>query len=282
MEDKQITTVILDLDNTLIRTEKIKNYIDSIATQHGIRDTEAADLYKSVRKADGEVAFDLNGSYLEILKFVLDQKKLQFNQDIFNNTVKQMESDPTLLIEGAKELLEILAQKGLRIVILSLGDSKWQKKKMDFSGLTDCIEQLKERYKATVDVVFTNRESESVNRSISYMIGEMKKITSVAACKITAIKEIFGKDCDGKAIVFFNDKPTETDDLLAEFSKLRAYIRIEETDRRYNSDNFKELEKKYPDRVVVNTSLLRLKELFVENLASNYETDREHARSQHR
>lgn len=268
----KITTVVFDLDNTLIDTERIKNHLDRASTEQGLSREEAIVIYQSSRDQAGKVIFDLD-IYLRNLKERLKVIGREFNQEMYDEAIRLMQNDPELLLTGTRELLELSAEQGLRIVILSLGVRKWQEQKIGFSGLGRVIGNIEDRYKIKVERKYTADEN-CLDRGMSLGTlsgGQDGATEEMATGKKRAMRDIMGSSFSGMETVLFNDKPDETEELLRIFPHLQAYVRRAIGDVRYKEQDFALLAERFAGRVECSQSLLYLKELFAEKLIKEYE-----------
>ena len=253
--------VVLDLDNTLINTEKIKSYLDSIAVAHGLSEKEAKQIYQATRNKKGKVIFDLNVYYTELSRR-LAEKGIRFDPIQYKDTLNKMYEDETIVLDGVRELMETAARNKQRIIIVSLGVEAWQEEKISFTGLRKIMQDVEKQYGIKIEKKFTTEEADEQDNN-----GEVTKMNG----KRKALRELFGEEFAGDDVLLFNDKPDETAKLLKAFPELVAFVRQASEDERYHNDSFVSLQKEFGNRVEVNTSLRALQELLESRLKKEYE-----------
>ena len=229
---KPVSSVVFDLDNTLINTEKIKEYFYEMAVVHGYSLYIAKEIYVESRTKGGKVIMSFD-QYIKVLRQWLARDGREFKDKEIEEIKGKIYSGVDLLIPGAVELLDFCKNKGLKIYLLSLGVPTWQHDKFKMAGLDKYFDEGSE-------VVYTD------------MVGEGK---------VEAIKRIFNQGLDGEEIVLFNDKPDETEYILSVIN-LRAFLRKDSKDDRYTEGDYVDLQSRYSDRLTWSDDLKVLKEEF--------------------
>jgi phosphoglycolate phosphatase-like HAD superfamily hydrolase len=213
--------IICDFDNTLYDTETLKELFYNIITVHNIDLEEAKKIYKISRDSDGiKASLNLDNFILKVRENLKNKDK-ELNKTEVDKIIKEI-NRRKLVLPDANGLLRKLRKKERKMILLSLGEEEFQKHKLKKSGLERFFDE----------VVITD----DVNQG-----------------KIIEIKRILnGEELD---ILFFNDKPDETDLILQKFPNLRAIVRRELRDERYCNEDFEELSNKHNGRVDIVTNL---------------------------
>ena len=230
---KQLSRVIFDFDNTLIRTEVIKDILRTAATGiYGFTATEADQIYREALTQDGKAAFTVD-RFQELLKKHLPpgRKGSDVDMDRVKEDLQQLGAQ--LLVPGAGEFLQEVKEKELDHYLLSLGEPGWQQQKMSWAGLKKVFVE---------DHVFYT--------------------TDMKIGKTEALRQMFGKDFRGENTVLFNDKPDETAGILTSFPDIVTFLRQDDKDRRYRQEDFEQLADQFPDRVVFSSDFSELSSEF--------------------
>jgi hypothetical protein len=136
------------------------------------------------------------------------------------------------MFAGVRDMLRACSER-FECYLLSLGVPAWQREKIFLADI--------ERYFSPERIIFTDREGG----------------------KVSALRELFGEQFDGKETVLFNDRPEESTDLLKEFPKLQLFIRRDVDDQRYRDDAiWKSLYEQFPGRVVIASEVAQLFHVF--------------------
>ena len=125
--------VVFDLDYTLLDTAKFKEALAEAVTSCGVSRERYEETYKAVVKREGKV-YDYDPEvHLKLLRrdFPDDQALGQARERI-DGVVAATDK---FLFPGSLELLRELKTEKNKTVLLSLGNEKWQKRKIDTSGL---------------------------------------------------------------------------------------------------------------------------------------------------
>lgn len=279
-EKGEMKALVLDLDNTLINTEKIKQYFDKMAFAHDLNQEQAKKIYQATRDYKGHVIFDIVIHY-QSLREAVEANNREFKEEIYQEILNEMYNDKSILLEGVKDLLENAAKKQFRIIIISLGVDDWQEAKIEFSGLADIIREIEEKYGVRVEKKFTNEEQAchpelvSGSHEILKRVQDDRQSVSVQNSrdmaqddkykqngKVKAIRQLFGEEFNGEGVTLFNDKPEETAKILRAFPVLHAFVRQAVEDSRYNDESLQYLLREFRGRVQVSPELTELKKLF--------------------
>ena len=223
---KKINTVIFDFDNTLFNTYKIKQSFFDLAMHHGFSNEEAKSIYKKAWSTGNtnEMSFE---NFTKVLESELDNDKQLDKSEI--QKVKDLIESGVAILDGAEELLLFCKEKIFNRYLLSLGVPNWQKKKVNSSGIGKYFDEEK--------IIYT---------------------TDIKKGKNNVIKEIFGEDFDGEGVVLFNDNAFETKRILNDFKKIKAFVRRETREEKFEQKDFENLQKDFSDRVVWSESLISL------------------------
>lgn len=224
--------IIFDFDNTLYDTERRKDFFWEIAGVHGYSKVDAYRMYNEARMSGDTITISLE-SYLGVLQSNLKQDKKKFRTAAVQEILNAMDEGVNLL-PGAKQLLEWCLEKECARYLLSLGVREWQEMKYEQSGLAP--------YFSPEHVVFTENAKWG---------------------KREAMNKLFGGMFDGTGAILVNDKPDETRELLVLFPKMKALVRREKRDKRYQKKNYESLVADFPGRVAWAENLSELQTLFV-------------------
>ena len=195
---------IFDLDATLIDTETLKeNLIDFLIKSYNFSKNEAWEMYNKARDDKGKNTFSL-----ERLGEVLGE------EGKLNEWFEKIETN--LLIKGAGEIINFFVENKVPIYILTLGVKKWQMDKIKKSGL--------DKFLTEENIKFTDEEDARK--------GKEKEIQEI-------LKGLNISSAEG--IIFFNDKPDETIELLKKFPEMRVIIRREQRDNRYQDEDYEKI-----------------------------------------
>ncbi|MBU2541992.1 HAD family hydrolase [Patescibacteria group bacterium] len=219
---RQVHTIILDLDGTLIKTEKLKDAFKQIAVDYGCTSDEARDVYKDSRtsidpESGKEKIFFSREHFAEVLrKFLREKKGIEVGEVDFKKL--DTELNENLLLPGTKELLEKIKKSDVDFYLITLGAEIWQKEKIKGAGLDEYFNFGNEKREG--NVIFTDDNEGNGGR------------------KSGAIKEKFGDDFTGEGVLFLNDKPWETKNLSLEFKELQSFVVPDLDDERYDMEIF--------------------------------------------
>jgi hypothetical protein len=224
MERFMIKATIFDLDSTLFDTETLKEYLFDFLAVCGFRGGKAVAVYKSARDANGKNQFTLD-NFKEKLKIRCAEEKVNFNESDWQKMEKELRSKKEeLLIGGVKEVLQFLKDKKVPFYILTLGVSEWQKEKIRLAGLDKILLNKGENLNECKNIKYTVHEDAKE--------GKIKEIRDI-------LQEVGPKD--GEGIMFFNDKPDETKEIIMEFPQMKVFVRREIRDKRFSDRDFEEL-----------------------------------------
>ncbi len=212
-----IKAAIFDLDSTLINTYRIKEKIfDFVKKASGGDNDFALKIYDAVRSKNDRMIFSLDILEKELRKEIaaFDEKSWDEFVESFNCLHKD------LLIDGALELLKYFKENNVPVYILTLGVDEWQKNKIKMCGLDGFFNSKLNNFKYT-----TEEDSKK---------GKIKAIKEI-------LEELNLENCND--MLFLNDRPDETEDILKEFPALKVFIRREKKDKRHTDDDFLKLSK---------------------------------------
>ena len=88
--------------------------------------------------------------------------------------------------------------------------------------------------------------------------------------KGVALKNFFGKRIVEEKSVLFNDKPTETAELLRRYPLMQGFVRRDGRDERYTLEDFRKYAEEFGGRFIFSESLFELKNKFEIFLSEEY------------
>lgn len=216
--------MIFDLDGTLVDTETLKEYLFDFLAICGFKGEQALTIYKSARYGDGKSEFTLD-NFKEKLANKCKEEKKEFSEKNWQKMVKKLRNKKeSLLIDGVKEVLQTLKDKKVPFYILTLGVTEWQKEKIRLAGLDN--------------IILNDGETLDNCQHVKYTINEDAKEGKIK--EIRQILSIVGSE-KGESAVFFNDKPTETKEIMQDFPQMKVFIRREIRDKRFSDKDYEEL-----------------------------------------
>lgn len=220
-------TIIFDLDNTLINTERIKTVLIKTAIDFGFSETQAWDIYNKSHRDGGKVTFTL-----ERFAEVLIEMGVEKNVVGIIESIKEKFVSDSLLLPGAKDLLNFCQKNNIKKYLISLGVKKWQDEKIVLAGL---------------DKIFKSQEI------------IFREEIKTKEGKVEAIKRIFGDEFTGQNMIFVNDKPNENRDVLESLPNIKVLGGWCRQDRRYSESDFIKLKEDFGDRFEWSDNLVDLK-----------------------
>jgi phosphoglycolate phosphatase-like HAD superfamily hydrolase len=226
-------TIIFDLDNTLVDTERIKAVLVQAAEEAGLSHESAVDLYRSSTTSDGVATFTLE-HFSDCLDSALRSQGIELD-DLHAERLHKKVKDGVVLRDGARELLDDFRQQNAHMVLISFGKGEWQREKIERAGLREYFDERED--------LFPEEEKGG---------------------KIDAMKRSFGNDHSGNGLVLFNDKPDETARILEAFPELVVFVPRHEQDIRYTEKMFSDLAERFAGRVFWGNSVSQVHEAFVE------------------
>jgi len=143
--------IVFDLDYTLLDTAKFKEALARAVTAQGVDRERYEDVYKAVVKRQGKV-YDFDPeALLEGLKndFADEAARDEARRGIAGVLARTEE----FLYPGAVELLRELRRHGAELVLMTLGNEKWQRAKVENSGLAGMFDEVAATEKKKVESV---------------------------------------------------------------------------------------------------------------------------------
>ncbi|MBH41089.1 MAG: hypothetical protein CL685_00040 [Candidatus Magasanikbacteria bacterium] len=208
---------ILDFDDTLFNTHQFKKVRKNMVQSLGISDDMYYSSYLLARKdAQNRVTYSdkVHAEYLGSCGF---DPSAVFS--LLEGVTKQAH---TFLFPETIKFLQTLKEKKERVVIVSLGDSDFQKKKIQASGILPFV-----------DMVF-----------------------AVNTPKKEVIKQIVAEHSE-ESIYFINDKVKETEEVVQSFPQLTPVLKISKSIpiSEYNISRFPKVETLFDIFPLINYTL---------------------------
>lgn len=214
--------VVFDLDNTLFDTETRKKFFYELTILHGYDTQTGQEFYREARDNNLKADFTFS-KYVDVLKSHLQQDGRVYQEKEAKEIFRRMREEKGLL-EGAEELLKFCKESNMKRYLLSLGMPSWQEEKIQQAGIAQYFEKGQ--------IIFTE-DSKTGKRDVLQSVIENNQ----------------------DKIILFNDRPDETRVLLEHFPCLFAFVRQEQRDKRYATEDFLKLEKDFSKRVIWATEL---------------------------
>lgn len=178
---------IIDFDDTLFDTHAHKMLRLDEVKKIGVSEDDYWKAYKQVRKTDDGFFINSNDSHayaLAQLGYDLDECGFALERTTTSNLLEK------LLLRGAVDLIQFLKSFGDSLVLLSLGESGYQEKKVKGAGIHDFFDRV-------------------------FMVNDTKN---------NIIHEIIEHVHD-ESIWFINDKVTETLEIKKLFPKIKIVLK---------------------------------------------------------
>jgi phosphoserine phosphatase len=181
---------IVDFDRTLVDSDKLTEVFIEVADQYGAISRE------QVAKADADMK--QTGDSFDTAGFVRDHLTNEGRIDLWQDLEKQFIHESrslNMLLPGAEELLEWLAQHGKRYGILTYGNPLWQRLKLTAAG-----------FKHVRHIIMEQKEKGKLITSWQQPDGTFRIPESLGRCEVERVVMI-----DDKAISFagFPDGPSK-------------------------------------------------------------------------
>ncbi len=195
---------IIDFDDTLFNTKRFKDARRAKLRSLGISDEVCYSSYVLARKdAQGKMTYSDKAHAQCLGSYGFD------TAEVFSLLESITKQAHTFLFTETINFLQILKQKQEEIVVLSLGEEEFQKRKIEASGIMPFV-----------DTVFT-----------------------VNTTKKDIIKQIC-KRHKKESIYFINDKVRETQEVVQEFPQLTPVLKVSKSIpiSEYNTSHFPKVE----------------------------------------
>lgn len=221
-----LKAAIFDLDGTLFDVETLKEYLFDFLAVCGFEGDRAMAVYKSARDTNGKNQFTLD-NFKDKVKLKCAEDGKVFNEGEWQKMVKKLRNKKEgLLINGVKEVFSSLREKKVPFYILTLGVKEWQKEKMRLAGLDKILLNKGEILDDCKNIKYTVNEDPGE--------GKIKEIEQILQ-EVNSVK--------GEGVIFFNDKPDETKEIMKESTQMKVFVRRENRDKRFSDKDYEELEK---------------------------------------
>jgi len=124
-----------DFDHTLFDTTKLRQDINRIFLNGGVRQASFDASYKELARGVGYEP------YAQARLLAAEWRDTAARDSAMREVSELMKSGRGYVFEGAAELLAALKGRGHRLVILTLGNRDWQREKIASSGLSALFDQ---------------------------------------------------------------------------------------------------------------------------------------------
>lgn len=143
--------IVFDLDYTLLDTAKFKEALAEAVTAQGVSRDRYEETYKAVVRREGKVYDYDPDAHLEALKDDFDGERAM--NEARRGIAAVLAGTEKYLYPGAVELLRELRRQGAELVLMTLGNEKWQRAKVENSGLGGMFDEVLATEKKKVDTV---------------------------------------------------------------------------------------------------------------------------------
>lgn len=131
-------TIILDLDYTLLDTERFKEALADVFADCGVSGERFLQTYKETAEHNS-LAYDYAlGRHIELLE---DELSCPVNQ-LRQMTEAVLANLSDYLYPDAAEFITKLRKAEFYVILLTLGNESWQQAKVEHSGLADCFDEM--------------------------------------------------------------------------------------------------------------------------------------------
>lgn len=132
--------IIFDLDYTLLDTVAFKEALADAVTAHGPSRAEYEAAYRKTVKREGK-AYDYDpDAHLELMRAMFpDDAALAQAREGIDKVLSETEK---YLYPEARELLEAAGKHDADLMLMTLGNEKWQEAKVKHSGLMDLFDEV--------------------------------------------------------------------------------------------------------------------------------------------
>jgi FMN phosphatase YigB (HAD superfamily) len=132
--------IVFDLDYTLMDTAKFKEALAEAVTACGVSRERYEETYRSIVKREGKV-YDYDPDvHIESLR--QDFPDADAAAEARRGIDKVVADSDKFLFPGSAELLKELRREGRELVLLTLGNERWQRRKVEHSGLRDYFDEV--------------------------------------------------------------------------------------------------------------------------------------------
>jgi FMN phosphatase YigB (HAD superfamily) len=132
--------IVFDLDYTLMDTARFKEALAEAVTAHGVSRERYEETYKAIVKREGKV-YDYDPDvHIEALGG--DFSDAGAAAEARRSIDKVVAESDKYLFPGSVELLKELRREGRELVLLTLGNEGWQRRKVENSGLHGYFDEV--------------------------------------------------------------------------------------------------------------------------------------------
>lgn len=152
-------TIIFDLDYTLLDTVMFKEALKEVVTSLGVSPERYEETYKQIVKREGKTYDYDPGAHIEALHKDLGGQPGRMAEVMakINQVLARTEE---FLYPGSVELLNKYRNSGAKLVLLTLGNEKWQQAKVKHSGLTVLFDEVVATGKNKSEIIKTLAEGD--------------------------------------------------------------------------------------------------------------------------
>lgn len=132
--------IVFDLDYTLLDTAKFKEALAAAVTAQGVSRGRYEETYQAVVKREGKVYDYDPEAHLAALK--ADLPDAAAADEARRGIAAVLADTEKYLYPGAVELLQELRANGAGLALMTLGNEKWQRAKVEHSGLAAMFDEV--------------------------------------------------------------------------------------------------------------------------------------------
>ncbi|MFA6603881.1 MAG: HAD family hydrolase [Patescibacteria group bacterium] len=170
--------IVFDLDYTLLDTAKFKEALAEAYTSQGVSRERYEETYRAVVKREGKV-YDYDPE-VQLKMLGADLGGPEAVAEVRRRIGDVLASTEKYLYPGSRELLAELRRHGGKLALMTLGNEKWQRAKIEHSGLADLFDEVVATEDKKVGVVRSLAEGGEPVIVVNDNGAEMREMMAVA------------------------------------------------------------------------------------------------------